>query len=70
MDKLKKHKELDILKAIKFMLESTLSHNQFNFMALHVLGYSASLKDYFNAWRLKRDIKNLDKQIKRLEKNE
>jgi len=63
-----KKQEIGNLKKIKFGLEMLLNHNQFNFMALHILGYSGSLKDYFNAWRVKRDIKKLDKQIKKLEK--
>ena len=62
-------KEIGLLKKIKFGLESMLLHNQFNFMALHTLGYSGSLKDYFNVWRVKRDIKKIDKQIAKLTKN-
>lgn len=60
--------EINYLKVIKHILESTDFHTQFNFMTLHILGYSSSIKDYFNAWRLKRDIKKIEKQIKKLEK--
>ena len=62
-------KEIGLLKKIKFGLESMLLHNQFNFMALHTLGYLGSLKDYFNVWRVKRNIKKIDKQIAKLTKN-
>ena len=59
--------KLKDLKAIKFILESMSVHTSFNFMALHTLGYSVSLKDYFDMWRLKRDLKKLEKQIKKME---
>ncbi len=64
----KKITKLETLKKIKFALESLLLHAEFNFMTLHILGYSSSIKDYFNIWRVKRDIKKIERQIKKLEK--
>jgi len=59
--------KLKELKTRKFILESLSIHNHFNFVCLHQLGYGASLKDYFYFWRLERDLKKLEKQIKKME---
>ena len=68
INKMDKNKtEIKNLKAIKIILESLFNHNQFNFMALHVLGYSSSPKEWFNAWKLKRQIKKLSNQIEKME---
>lgn len=55
---------LEVLKKIKFSLENLINHNYFNFMTLNLLGYSCSLKDYFNILKVKKDLRKLDKQIK------
>ncbi len=63
-----KNNELELLKKIKFGLECLINHNTFNFMALHMLGYSSSIEEYFDVLKVKRDLRKIDKKIKQLEK--
>lgn len=65
-----KKKILDWIKKEKLMIESLLNHHNANVFALYHLGaYHISLKDFWNMWKLKRYLKQLNKIQKELTQN-
>lgn len=54
-------KEIQALKGLKIFLESVLLHSTYNHLFFHSIGYSTSLKEWFTYWRIRRDLKKINK---------
>ena len=68
-NKITKKDLLDWIKQEKIILKSLIMHHQANVFALaHFNVYSNSIKDWWNLYKIKRDIKSLDRLETKLKK--